>query len=127
MKNAPDFDHTLVARFVQVTMPQATVTLRAACRFHPKICKLVSAAGYNNELVPGVEGHQKALFPFVAIMLATPSTSRDNAESMGNHVREEPERKDCNLKRAASANCPWIHRIRDRHIHNRYRCRKRAW
>ena len=61
MKKAPDYDHTSVAKFVQVTVPQATIKLRTAYRFHPTICKLVSAAGYKNELVPGVEGYQRAL------------------------------------------------------------------
>ena len=45
MKNAPDFDHTSVAKFILVTMPQATIALRTAYRFHPIICKLVSAVG----------------------------------------------------------------------------------
>ena len=61
MKNAPDYDHTLVAKFIQTTTPRATIELHIAYRFHPIICKLVSAAGYNNKLVPGVEGHQRAL------------------------------------------------------------------
>ena len=30
MKNAPDFDHTSVARFIVVTMPEETVALRTA-------------------------------------------------------------------------------------------------